>query len=482
MRKIQTMYLPTDLDFVKLETGKLRVSFLKYIISVILKNNNLERRSPNSFTSLSSAILKEITYNYIDYIKFLIENDIIERGDSYRVGFSCKRVRLKPRIKEVKIEIITDKWILQRLHRSVTLSDKSCSQFPAPEFLNKWFDSRLTLDVNEIKLDGVKLNQTSLDILSRFDPNDFNLHRTPSTFRLYSNISTMPKELRNYLRFDGSPMVSLDLKNCHFFLISSLLLNKDFYETGSCLNETLLEESTSNCRKPNYIDSCIPPVSLISLLDEYSKRKQCIMYYRTLNAIDSSIINSINNTITSKNPYYVSEIYDMIKSYLDKADTKLFIKLSLSGRIYKELFEYIPELKQYNITAKKMMLTTLNGKPNSVIPYSRVIFNAFPSVFAIINVFKGHYYGIANSLPWFNENKPYASFSTMLQFFESLIIVDSVCSKISASFPAAPIFTIHDCILTTPRFVDRIEATILNQIEKLTGFKPLLSIDYGSNR
>ena len=63
---------------------------------------------------------------------------------------------------------------------------------------------------------------------------DGNVHR------LHSVLTNIQKDLRNFITYDGLPLVSIDIKNCQPYL-SCLLLNPRFWQEGAELSLTLYD-------------------------------------------------------------------------------------------------------------------------------------------------------------------------------------------------------------------------------------------------
>jgi len=192
----------------------------------------------------------------------------------------------------------------------------------------------------------------------------------------------------------------------------------------------------------------------------------------------SSIIDSynINKSITSSYSYsplhYVSEFKKLIDNNIHKEDIDVFVKLVLDGDIYKHIETHIDSVSTRE-GAKELFFKVFYSKTRSRFKEKQKLLELFPSVFSILESFKTY----SHNLPWHNEAKPHAALPVMLQYIESLIIIDSVCKRIGEEFPDTPIFTIHDSILTVEGEEDKIKTIIEETFQKLVGSIPKIHMN-----
>jgi hypothetical protein len=73
--------------------------------------------------------------------------------------------------------------------------------------------------------------------------------------------------------------------------------------------------------------------------------------------------------------------------------------------------------------------------------------------------------GIVNYLP------------ILLQRLESRLILHQVTKVISKKLPSAPLFTVHDCVLTTNEYSEKVQSILEKELEAATGIKPGLTIE-----
>lgn len=84
------------------------------------------------------------------------------------------------------------------------------------------------LDGKEPKffLGGVEIDQMDLPLISIF-LGDYNTSRPDPKSRVYNNLTNLKRELRNYVSFNGKPLMMTDISNCQP-LLSVALVKKEF--------------------------------------------------------------------------------------------------------------------------------------------------------------------------------------------------------------------------------------------------------------
>jgi len=327
---------------------KLNPDVLKYIVSAIMyqieNSDNDEKK--NGYCPLSAELLKGINYNYRAHVSYLIHCKVIEvrknkaGKESYQAGVCCKEYRIKAVYNDVTIEKVVSQRILKAAEASR----------PVPEYIERWFNSGLTID--EGMADAViatikpKKKQGRHRIsLRKIQALAFNLSRDNWGNRVYTPLTSLKRELKPCLRYNGQPLVSLDLKSSQPFLIATCLLNPHFYENEK---ETNVENFSSSDQHS------IPSLPIPTTIDTYSKtvtiynqkhnREENKMYI-TLQNISSQYIDSIHATRSTSPPLcYVTGFYKEVKEYIVNEDVQRFIHIVLKGDIYNHLVEKFPTL------------------------------------------------------------------------------------------------------------------------------------------
>ena len=64
-----------------------------------------------------------------------------------------------------------------------------------------------------------------------------------------------------------------------------------------------------------------------------------------------------------------------------------------------------------------------------------------------------------------------------MQNLEAEIILEDICKKIAFKYPEAPIFTIHDSIVTTNKYLQAIKQIMEEVLIERVGYPPVLTIE-----
>lgn len=228
MKKIIEIPYTLDLDSILLEypsTKKLIKDRLIYLIHLIYYMHILNPRAVMSGkTRLHSQILKKlIGRDYVDYVNYLVDSNIIKKSDHFSPGNTSYQYELANIIhagvhpKNVEIE---DDTLLKRIQKwedeYYSISENVEKNY---KFLRKWFNSKLIAEVSE---DLLPHQKNKLEYINK---NRFRMAIDPFGKRLHSNLTNLPKKLRKNLRYDGKPLVEVDIKNCQFYLVIKILIN-----------------------------------------------------------------------------------------------------------------------------------------------------------------------------------------------------------------------------------------------------------------
>jgi len=428
---------------------RLRVSMLKYIVSTIIiciLKRKEQHWSKHMFVALSSAILKCIAYNYESYFAYLEVLGVVERTESYQVGHYCKKARIKWLYEELRQERITDSWLIRRLE----LSWKKSGKKEAPDYLRRWFNAQLTIDEGAFSACcDLKVPMRGELAIKKIQSGDFSQHRSTKSLRLHSNLTSMSKLIRPYLKYDGVSLVSCDISTCHPFIIANTLLNPLFYSSNHIL--------VNNCHTKQLNNTYTNTINLSSIIDIYNTSKA---------------------RRSEHEGYNVAEFNNTVREFLNEKDVAVFKKLVADGSIIDYLMEQIAPLPRCKKKVKKILLMEIDKNPKHNYRWSRRISALFPNVFRVINLYRDKGSDLNSALPWYRAEKPHATLSVMLQFMESFLVVDQVCWRISLEYPEVPLFTVHDCILTTEGNESIVRDYMESILVEIIGTKPRIKTEY----
>ncbi|WP_449436190.1 hypothetical protein [Pedobacter steynii] len=207
---------------------------------------------------LHSDILRENCGNrYKKALDILIKEGVIIRSGSYSVGNYSKGVCLIGEYASLDlktVEIVDKKFKDRVLQYRAVQEQINIIELAKLLYITQWFNPKLTVDKDglhkfiehyqrKLLKAHKKSKRGSEDISNRvytrynssilsvrkIEAGDFGLTRTGKDKRLHSAVSSMKKELRSFLLYDGEPLVGVDIKSSQPYLLS-MLLDPKFYE------------------------------------------------------------------------------------------------------------------------------------------------------------------------------------------------------------------------------------------------------------
>lgn len=272
----------------------------------------------------------------------------------------------------------------------------------------------------------------SIKSLQKIERGNININVSDNNHRYYNGLTNLPKVLRQFLLIDGKEIGEVDMSACQVFILSSIL-NLDFCN----------EESTSRYHIKN-------------------------IYPELLTAFEN--LDMVNFSRCSENNNYILGEYfnDTNKVEIEKFSNFDFVNMDF----YTKLAEDIIEKKTKNLpaTEKKKYKNKINRdavKKNIM----NILFNYnyMHRESSEINVGFDDIYPQVNSfITLFHRLYSARDFALLLQRCEAFIVLENVTSNILLNHPSIPIFTIHDCIITTMDNIDLVEHEMVKEIEKLT--------------
>ena len=78
-----------------------------------------------------------------------------------------------------------------------------------------------------------------------------------------------------------------------------------------------------------------------------------------------------------------------------------------------------------------------------------------------------------------HKRRDYRFLPRLMQNIEANFVINGLCRRLMRELPEAPVFTIHDSLLTTGQYVQAFQEVILEEFARL-GLQPTLHVkDYG---
>ena len=410
-------YVPESIDWneIKEKYGATYMNRMAYIVGLIayLPTVNDEIIDDKGFVKLHAPTLKTIVGKYyLDYLKYLISDGIIETNNRYIVGKASKGYRYTSVYTDSELirYDFTDKHIRKKLTEARKVKEADKKKY---SYLYKWFTSgKLTIE-KDAAFKFIKSHNLSEALKYSVDAIQSGIWRfkvTGEAQRLYTNLTNLKRELRQFLRYDGEELVELDIKSSQPYFFIKLIV---VYLSGEIGQENALK-----------------------LLSRYNGQ------WSPSDEEFESFIKSFDVDLSD-----VASYMTMIKVGLFYPTVQMIAKEKL-GKGY-------PTDKQLKGAFFELAYSSNRTKTE--------IKTAFEDEFPIVTRIMKHY-------KW----KDHSALAIKLQQVESDAILNVVGKSISKKLNRAPIYTIHDSIMTTQEHIDMVRDIMVSELEKYVGLKPII--------
>lgn len=348
---------------------------------------------------------------------------------NYKKGELSFGYRLNPRFfyRPLKIHIIND-YKLTNLIKNKHSKTTPIVNSGTYKFLNKFFNpAKLKIDLDkaielcelrwsEHKKYGKYLNEM-VQIIDLFNGTYQIYYKDDTDARIHTNLTRLPKVYRKFITYNNSALVEVDLSNSIVFFLSMLLSNK---LDSKLINNTPLLLMFAN--------------SLLPLENREIEQMQ-------VEAVDGTFYDDFI-------PEYQKEyIYDDIKEMYEKVNDDKFIGTE----------------KQIRKVVKKRILAMIFAETNDRKKRTdRKIFKIkYPNILKVINNFKDEF--------------GYKKLSHLLFQLEAHFMINEAGRSFNAKhWRKAPLFTLHDCLITSIEYGDELEKVMKSVFIELIGISPMM--------
>jgi hypothetical protein len=125
--------------------------------------------------------------------------------------------------------------------------------------------------------------------------------------------------------------------------------------------------------------------------------------------------------------------------------------------------DYVGSPQQIRKVVKKRILSMLFAKPSQFVAEQKIFSKYFPSLLGKIQNYKTIY--------------PYNQFSHMLFQIEANVVLGKVAKKFNSIYwRKAPIFSLHDCLITTCDYGTILFELMTNEFTEIFGMPPQLEL------
>jgi hypothetical protein len=466
-------YLPYNLDLRAIEKDcppefiycRDKAMYLLSLINTIPANNRSKYADSEGWTPINSATIQNVSIrNFPEYKAWFIATGIIECDGHYIPDEKsyCYRFTEDYRTPILPVTYSTKSTFAKKTSKLLKPLSEDTQKYP---YLYRWFNDSLTIDdsaamyylglrhIIDRKVDKTKAldryNSAVIGVDKMADANHyFSVDSTAG--RLHTNYTSMPSELRNFTKYDGKELVSLDFKNSQP-VMSTLLFAPQFWVKNETLDvQNKKNETIFNDLGVNY--SVLDP-DFFNFYDLSSK------FLPILNI-------STYTTSTYASPLMLAEMGTPIET----EDVGTYITEVLKGNLYEYVEERVKELKgDYGVRTRKeikvMMFTIMFSGNKKSSPVKDLFKQLFPSVYTMFA---------------FIKRTKKELLPIMLQTIESMLFLDRIAGRIAKERPELTIFTIHDSITTTLGNEAYVKRIMVEETIKAIGVCPSISIDYWS--
>lgn len=411
------------------------------------------------FAPLWSRMMSDIVHDYKDYINFLLATNVWSTDSQFIRGEKCIGYCYQypyngQRMKTVDVTDFTlKKAIRKATDKFREEQEKALKEY---EYLTKWWTtgklgvyekrahkcledyySGKLQELRNSSLTGEEYEKRRARIINILEDQKYLVSRIgDGTYllpmilgeadRMYSPITNLKKEARNFLTYDGQQLVELDLKNSQPFFAIALFRLLFWKSINGIRNKKTLK----------YINN-----------DMYNNIISNSNYYNVITLVDS--IETQASTVFGVNEYIEKVCSGTFYDYIQPIFEEKF-----PGR-YKDR----SEVKK---AVLKAMYINTNRRNRGQYAELNVLKALFPGVFELFALIKKSRYQI---LP------------LILQRIESYLVLDVVCKKIGQISPDILMLTVHDNIITTKGNEQLVYKIFAEEIEAWIGAKPIISIN-----
>lgn len=439
-------FLPSNLNIEQIlinnpPTFEYHIDNFKYIMSLVteLPAFNKDILDNYEYVPINAQKLQGKVRDYPQYFKYLKQNEIFESDNYYIPDEKATGYRFTLKYSTpVKVESIEKNSLVKQLTSKTTGDMYKEKKY---KYLKKWFNEDLQIDfngainyltknLNENSANGIdnawlKFNSSYMNVY-RMNTQDYFFKVDNNVGRLHTNLTVMKSELRNFIKYNGQKMVSVDICNSQPCL-SVALLNENFYkneDTEAKFNIYNITTSKSNFK---YISTLISIPSYIMLVKSGETTATKDMY---------------EYTTQSKKGI----LYEYIAEEFEKQTGKKIVERKLlKAIIFTVLF------------TDNRFIGQVDAEPK------RIFKRLFPVVYEVFRMIK---------------SKDSTTLPRLLQTIESNLMLNFISKRISKEYPQLPIYTIHDSIACPVGYEKYVEQVIKEETLTAIGVTPTLKLDY----
>lgn len=478
-------YIPENFDYHALvaecppsfKTDEQRVyQILSLFYEIPAKAKN-KYRNNDGWVPLHSRIVQENGVRKLrQYREWLEDAEVIEVQKHYIPQHKAMRYRLKPEYRTpVRIVGIDKPTIVKAIERALEKDTENTRH--SHDYLFRWFEG-LEIDaegarnhlLERYRKEALAGEPGAIDRynagivhVDKIVNKQWHFKTDVKSDRLHHNLSNMKSELRNFVRWKGKQLVSLDIRNSQP-VMSVLLLNPKFWmekEEMPSRSQKLVSDRVKQSEPSDFSAKIGLNLPLFELFPSFLP----------LFPSFSSISHSIYDLPDYFHPLHLSTRSPFKLGVFGLNDAIQYIQSVQSGLLYEEMEKTLISSGAINTEftsrrkLKEMIFTVMFtsnrfiGQPEAM--PKKIFQDLYPSVDKIFAYAK-------------RSNK--IDLPLLLQKIESDLILKKVARRVTKERRDLPIFTIHDSAITTAGSEDFMLEVLLDEIQKMIGIVPEVEV------
>lgn len=269
----------------------------------------------------------------------------------------------------------------------------------------------------------------SLKLLNKLKEYDINFNSSDNNHRFYNGLTNLPKVLRQFLFVNGKEIGEVDISACQVYIFASVL-NPKF-----CSADNGMEYHINNI---------------------YPK---LMTFFKNLDMVNFSRISGNNHYLLGE--YVNGNDKKEIERFSDFDFAKKDFYSSLAEDILKQetgIEEINDEVIKLNRNSVKKSIMNILFNKNEIHREADRVNRGFGANYLQVDKF----------ITLFHQLYTSRDFALLLQRCEAFIVLEKATFNIIRKHPTVPIFTIHDCIITTMDNIELVEREMVKEIEDVT--------------
>lgn len=269
----------------------------------------------------------------------------------------------------------------------------------------------------------------SLKLLNRLEESNINFNSSENNHRFYNGLTNLPKVLRQFLFINGKEIGEVDMSACQVYIFASIL-NPQF-----CAADSGLEYHINNI---------------------YPK---LMTFFKNLDTINFS-------RISGNNHYLLGEYFnDNDKKEIERFSDFDFANKDFYSSLAEDILKKETGLGEIDDDVIKLNRNSVKKSIMNILFNSNEIHREADRV---NRGFGANYLQVDKFITLFHQLYTSRDFALLLQRCEAFIVLEKATFNIIRKHPTVPIFTIHDCIITTMDNIELVEREMVKEIEDVT--------------